>query len=201
MRILGIFRVFFRYFRGILGKLRESRIPGRGVFFRYFSWKFRVGPFRGSVAGRGVLNQSQQHRFTTGMNPCRSSENPCRTFSETPAKDSQNPSEKQFSSESPWKGCAPRTSQNGRLEMLGYMGFIWRSFQPLQKGRKADNRQILVETPVSGKPQTHLLCQENHRHTCKETKTWLMNKIRITISVATLLQDKLGVFLTKVREV
>ena len=27
----------------------------RGVFFRFFSWKFRVGPSQGSVAGRGVL--------------------------------------------------------------------------------------------------------------------------------------------------
>ena len=47
---LGIFSVFFWYI--FLG----SRISGRGVFFRYFSWKFRVGPSRGSVAGRGVLN-------------------------------------------------------------------------------------------------------------------------------------------------
>ena len=49
----------FWYFGGIFSvfsKFRESRISGRGVFFRYFSWKFRVGPFRGSVAGRGVLN-------------------------------------------------------------------------------------------------------------------------------------------------
>ena len=49
-----------RYFFGISGylgaKIWESRISGRGVFFRYFSWKVRVGPFRGSVAGRGVLN-------------------------------------------------------------------------------------------------------------------------------------------------
>ena len=51
----GIFSVFSGYFRG---KFWESRISGRGVFFRYFSWKFRVGPFRGSVAGRGVLKQN-----------------------------------------------------------------------------------------------------------------------------------------------
>ena len=49
----GIFSVFSGYFGG---KFWESGISGRGVFFRYFSWKFRVGPFRGSVAGRGVLN-------------------------------------------------------------------------------------------------------------------------------------------------
>ena len=48
----GIFLVFLGYFGG---KFWESRISGRGVFFRYFSWKFRVGQFRGSVAGRGVL--------------------------------------------------------------------------------------------------------------------------------------------------
>ena len=48
----GIFLVFSGYFGG---KFWESRISGRCVFFRYFSCKFRVGPFRGSVAGRGVL--------------------------------------------------------------------------------------------------------------------------------------------------
>ena len=48
----GYFLVFSGYFGG---KFWESRISGRGVFFRYFSWKFRVGPFRGSVAGRAVL--------------------------------------------------------------------------------------------------------------------------------------------------
>ena len=47
----------FRYFFGILGVFSwGSRISARGVFFRYFPWKFRVGPSRGSVAGRGVLN-------------------------------------------------------------------------------------------------------------------------------------------------
>ena len=46
----------FRYFFGISGVFSlDSRISARGVFFRYFSWKFRGGPFRGSVAGRGVL--------------------------------------------------------------------------------------------------------------------------------------------------
>ena len=49
----GIFSVFSGYFQG---KFWESRISGRGLFFRYFSWKFRVGPSRGSVAGGGVLN-------------------------------------------------------------------------------------------------------------------------------------------------
>ena len=48
----GVFSVFSGYFGG---KFWDSRISGQGVFFRYFSWKFRVGPFRGSVAGRGVL--------------------------------------------------------------------------------------------------------------------------------------------------
>ena len=47
----------FWYFFGIFGVFSwGSRISVRGVFFRYFSWKFRVGPSRGSVAGRGVLN-------------------------------------------------------------------------------------------------------------------------------------------------
>ena len=54
----GIFSVFSGYFRG---KVWESRISGRGVFFRYFSWKFRVGPSRGSVAGRAVLNSRGQN--------------------------------------------------------------------------------------------------------------------------------------------
>ena len=49
----GIFLVFSGYFGG---KFWESRISGRGVFSWYFSWKFQVGPFRSSVAGRGVLN-------------------------------------------------------------------------------------------------------------------------------------------------
>ena len=44
----GIFSVFSGYFGG---KFWESSISGRGVFFRYFSWKFRVEPFQGSVAG------------------------------------------------------------------------------------------------------------------------------------------------------
>ena len=54
---LGYFSVFSGYFGC---KFRESRISGRGVFFRYFSWKFRVGPFRGSVAGRGVLKTKKR---------------------------------------------------------------------------------------------------------------------------------------------
>ena len=49
MRIFGIFSFIFGVFSW------GSRISARGVFFRYFSWKFRVGPSRGSVAGRGVL--------------------------------------------------------------------------------------------------------------------------------------------------
>ena len=53
---------FLRYFRGINynfgGEIRESRISGGRVFFRHFPWKFRVGPARGSMAGRGVLKDS-----------------------------------------------------------------------------------------------------------------------------------------------
>ena len=48
----GIFSVFSGYFGRTFW---ESRISGRNIFFRYFSWKFRVGSSRGSVAGRGVL--------------------------------------------------------------------------------------------------------------------------------------------------
>ena len=49
----------FWYFFGIFGVFSwGSRISAQGVFFRYFSWKFRVGPSRGSVAGRGVLKYS-----------------------------------------------------------------------------------------------------------------------------------------------
>ena len=56
MRIFGIFFGIFSVFSGYFGdKFWESRISGRGVFFRYFSWKFLLGPFRGSVAGWGVL--------------------------------------------------------------------------------------------------------------------------------------------------
>ena len=50
MRIFGLLGVFFRYFRGILGVNSGSPEFRAGG---HFSWKFRVGPFRGSVAGRG----------------------------------------------------------------------------------------------------------------------------------------------------
>ena len=53
--------VHFWYFFGIFGVFSwGSRISARGVLFRYFPWKFRVGPSRGSVAGRGVLNPRKQ---------------------------------------------------------------------------------------------------------------------------------------------
>ena len=52
----------FWYYFGIFGAFSwGSRISARGVIFRYFSWKFRVGRSRGSVAGRGVLKNS--HKF------------------------------------------------------------------------------------------------------------------------------------------
>ena len=55
MGIFGILGVFFRYFRGILGvNSGIPRIAGRG--------KLRVGPSRGSVAGRGVLKSKQVPR-------------------------------------------------------------------------------------------------------------------------------------------
>ena len=51
----GIFSIFSAYFGG---KFWESRISGRGgVFFWYFSRKFRVGPSRFSVAGRGLKHE------------------------------------------------------------------------------------------------------------------------------------------------
>ena len=44
-RFCGIFR-YFLVFSGFFGaKFWESRILGRGVFFQYFLWKFRVGPW------------------------------------------------------------------------------------------------------------------------------------------------------------
>ena len=49
MPIWGTFSVFSGCF------LVVPEFRAAGVFFRYFSWKFRVGPSRGSVAGRGVL--------------------------------------------------------------------------------------------------------------------------------------------------
>ena len=66
MPILGFF------FSGILGVFSwGSRISAWGVFFRHFSWKFRVGPCRGSVAGRGVLNTrvagSASHRLLNSL--------------------------------------------------------------------------------------------------------------------------------------
>ena len=56
MRIFGNLGVFFRYFRGILGINSGSPEFRAGGIFSVFSWKFRVGPFRGSVAGRVGLN-------------------------------------------------------------------------------------------------------------------------------------------------
>ena len=51
---LSPFWVFFQHFQGLS---RGSRISAWGVFFRYFSWKFRVRPSRESVAGRAFLNE------------------------------------------------------------------------------------------------------------------------------------------------
>ena len=53
------FRVFFRYLGGIFLGFQNF---GPGGIFRYFSWKFRVGPSRGSVAGRGVLKERKRER-------------------------------------------------------------------------------------------------------------------------------------------
>ena len=45
------------FFFGILGVFSwGSRISSGGIFFRYFSGKFRGGPSRGSAASQGVLN-------------------------------------------------------------------------------------------------------------------------------------------------
>ena len=47
----------FWYFFGIFGVFcRGCKFSPWGLFFRYFLWKFRVGPSRGSVAGGGILN-------------------------------------------------------------------------------------------------------------------------------------------------
>ena len=52
----GILGVFFRYFRGIFRVNSGSpEFQAGGYFFRNFSWEFRAGPSRGSVAGGGVL--------------------------------------------------------------------------------------------------------------------------------------------------
>ena len=63
-RIFGISGVFFWYFRGIWGINSGSpEFRAGGCFFGIFL-KFRVGPFRGSVAGRGVLNAGgRPHRM------------------------------------------------------------------------------------------------------------------------------------------
>ena len=54
MHIFGILGVFFRYFLGV------PEFRPEGYFCRYFSWKFRLGPSGGSVAGRDVLNNGEQ---------------------------------------------------------------------------------------------------------------------------------------------
>ena len=58
----GVFcSVFSGYFRGKFWESRISGRRGRRVFFRFFSWRFRVGPFRGPVAGQGVLKSMARH--------------------------------------------------------------------------------------------------------------------------------------------
>ena len=60
--------IFSGYFRGIFGVFSwGSRISARGVFFRYFSWKSRVGPSRGSVTPKGPFRtkNSTESKFTT----------------------------------------------------------------------------------------------------------------------------------------
>ena len=57
--IFGISGVFFRHFRGVFS--RGSRISARGASLL---WTFRVGPSRGSVAGRGVLNPESPSVFS-----------------------------------------------------------------------------------------------------------------------------------------
>ena len=49
----GVFGVFWGYFLG-------PEFLANWVFFRYFSWKFRVGLSQVSVSGRGVLNYGNQ---------------------------------------------------------------------------------------------------------------------------------------------
>ena len=68
----------FWYFFGIFGVFSwGSQISVGGVFFRYFSWKFWVGPSRGSVAGRGVLKRGFAFHLTKHNKPS----NPSRRFS------------------------------------------------------------------------------------------------------------------------
>ena len=52
----GIFPVFSGYFGG---KFWEFRISVRGVFFRYFSWKFWAGPGQFGLCSRSGRSQSQ----------------------------------------------------------------------------------------------------------------------------------------------
>ena len=61
---------YFGFFFGIFLVFSwGSRISARGVFFWYFSWKFRVGPSRGSVAGRGVLNLNSVQQTVSRNKP------------------------------------------------------------------------------------------------------------------------------------
>ena len=56
----------FWYFFGIFGVFSwGSKISAWGLFFRYFLWKFRVGPSRGSVAG--VLLMGLSTRSACGL--------------------------------------------------------------------------------------------------------------------------------------
>ena len=70
----GILGVFFWYFQGVLG------VFSRGPEFRaggHFSWKFRVRPFRVSLAGGGILELSLKS-FVLRKRPKNNKQNPPR---------------------------------------------------------------------------------------------------------------------------
>ena len=55
IRLSGHQKNFRRYSKCVHGIFLKFQNFGPDAFFRPFSWKFRVEPSRGSVAGRGVL--------------------------------------------------------------------------------------------------------------------------------------------------
>ena len=110
---MPVFGIFSGYFRGIFGVFSLGfRISARGVFFRYFSWKFRVGPFRGSVASRGVLKANYGGKIEHKLY--------FSNFSGTPGISQQNPGiscQKKFG----FPGF------EGHTELFGPHPFMWKT--------------------------------------------------------------------------
>ena len=76
LRVVNLLRVVFLVRRGPLGIFGgyflgvQNIWPGRIYFFLHFSWKFWVGPFWGSAAGRGVLKITIEEKSLQNKKSC-----------------------------------------------------------------------------------------------------------------------------------